>query len=164
MTEETNKDEARTQAQIQRIAKKLSGLEDISDAVTLKDVDKKLDAILTRRDPMYITQKVEGCYSVMRKLEQKYNEILIKLNSYALEDKYAELFTDDEIKEFYMQSGLTQQQVKEFIVKRILDKEDITMQAVSLYCTGQIKDLLVRSKIGKYFRREMLAKMGKVAE
>ena len=130
----------------------------------LADLLRRFNTLETQKDPLYVTRKVEACYGEMNRLNRTNSEIMNALKSYGLDDKWAELFTDEQIKALYMQSGLTQAEVKQFILKNILqdsEKEDLTQQMVSQYCNGNVSNILARSRIGQYFRRSMIKAMAK---
>lgn len=143
----------------------------LTDAERLDILEKKhadllhrYNALETQKDPLYVIRRVEACYGEMNRLNRTNSEIMNALRSYGLDDKWAELFTDEQIKALYMQSGLTQAEVKQFILKNILqdsDKDDLTQQMVSQYCNGNISNILARSKIGQYFRRSTIKNLAK---
>ena len=70
------------------------------------------------------------------------------------DDKFIEVFTNEEIRKFYRESGLSTQDVKLFIEKNITKGEKVSTQTVFRYENGEIENLKIRSVIGKYFRSE----------
>jgi len=122
---------------------------------SVKRLNAKMTDVETKKDPLYITRQMVALKQDCNDIRKQNTALIEKINALNLDDKYLELFKDDEIKELYIQSGLSQQEVKEFLIKNVLneqEKTEITGQGVSDYCNGKIKGLRARSKIGKYFR------------
>jgi len=143
--------------------------QEIGDLVDAKLADIKKE----------LYQKVEGSYkncmsqildirayrepqnwdAKLRELEGRvhsiHTNILIiknKLESIKFDEKFLELFSDDELQNLYSQSGFSLNDVKEFLEKYILIGQQISLPTASNYVTGTIKDLKNRNIIGKFLR------------
>jgi disulfide oxidoreductase YuzD len=117
-----------------------------------------VEALEDRKDPRYISNVVEQNNQVVAEVLEVVAGIKRKLKEYALESKYLEIFEPEEIKKLYVESGLTQAEVGDFIKNEIYGGQEVSPAMISKHCSGEIKDLLWRSIIGKYFRREIISR------
>jgi hypothetical protein len=123
----------------------------------VKDLDSRIQDMELIKNPIGIQGKIDHIYSEIENLTNTISEILNKLNAFAKDDKYIEIFTDTEIKEMYLASSLTSNEIKKYIETHLLgNNEKISMSTVSRYTNGHIEDLLIRSKIGRYLRYEII--------
>jgi hypothetical protein len=126
--------------------------------IFVKDLDSRIQDMETIKNPIGMQGKIDHIYGEIEHLTNTLSEIIHKLNAFAKDEKYIELFSDSEIKEMYLSSDLTSTEIKKYIEKNILNDEKISMSTVSRYTNGHIEDLKIRSQIGKYLRHENIKK------
>lgn len=129
-----------------RLEKKIDMLEN-----KIKDLEGRIVDLESLRYPENVYQQIEDMYNRIDIMTTNIDTILQKLNTFNLDDKYIEIFSNDELLSFYEQSGLSLPEIKKFIEK-FITKEVIDESTAYKYATGNIKDLRCRSKIGKFLR------------
>ena len=125
----------------------------------LRDLDSRLHEIENFRSPVTIQNRVQFQFQLIDEISQTMSGIMQKLKEFDIDERFIELFTDDEIKKFYEASGLTGTDVKKFIDK--VEKKDVSMPTISMYVNAKINDLNIRSLLGRFFRHEALKKTKK---
>ena len=127
----------------------------------LKKLEAKTDNLVNRvndletmRNPDEIIGKVLILEQELDEIKTAISDLNIKLNAYVNTDKYIELFSDEEFKELYMNSGFVAKDVAKLIEKKFKD-QDTSAPAISKIINGQIGSLELRSYLGKQFRYEI---------
>ena len=113
----------------------------------------QVDDLKTVRDPLRANQRIDLLQQQLSDFGVKIEELSQKLNSYAQDDKYIELFTDEEFKLLYNNSGLGAKDVANLIKasKKFKDM-DSTPPTVSKIINGERGSIELRSYLGKQFR------------
>ncbi len=96
--------------------------------------------------------RISGIEESLRMMANRMQNIAEAIGTVANSDRYIEDFTDEEIQHFYKSSSLSAEQVKEMLKDYSADKADLTVQMVYKYVNGEMKDLKLRSFIGKKLR------------
>lgn len=120
----------------------------------LNDLTNRVNDLETMRNPDEVVGKV--CF-----LEQQIDEIRTsvadlnnKVNSFLNEDKFIEVFSDEEFKQLYMDSGLVAKDVAKLIERKFGEEIDTSAPNISKIINGQRNNLELRSYLGKLFRYE----------
>lgn len=127
----------------------------------VKMLESKIDNLVNRISDLETMRNPDEVVGKVALLEQEQDEIRtavsetnIKLNAYLNDDKYIEVFTDDEFKKLYMESGYVAKDVAK-IIERKFKNVDTSAPAISKIISGQIGSLELRSYLGKQFRYEI---------
>ena len=119
----------------------------------INDIQYQIDDLKTVRDPLRANQRIDLLQQQLSDSGVKIEELGQKLNSYAKEDKYIELFTDDEFKMLYKNSGLGAKDIANLMKANENFKElDSTPQSINQIINGKRGSLELRSYLGKQFR------------
>lgn len=120
----------------------------------VNDLINRINDLETMRNPDEVVGKV--CF-----LEQQIDEIRTsvadlnnKVNSFLNEDKFIEVFSDEEFKQLYMDSGLVAKDVAKLIERKFGEEIDTSAPNISKIINGQRNNLELRSYLGKIFRYE----------
>ncbi|MBQ2219583.1 MAG: hypothetical protein II417_02165, partial [Elusimicrobia bacterium] len=81
----------------------------------INDIQYQIDDLKTVRDPLRANQRIDLLQQQLSVFGVKIEELGQKLNAYAKDDKYIELFTDEEFKMLYNNSGLGAKEVASLI-------------------------------------------------
>ncbi len=119
----------------------------------INDMQFQIDDLKTVRDPLRANQRIDLLQQQLSVFGVKIEELGQRLNSYVKEDKYIELFTDEEFKMLYNNSGLGAKEVASLIKANEKFKNvDTSAPAISKIVNGTIGSLELRSYLGKQFR------------
>lgn len=139
---------------------KLPEFEDEEDVLDFcRDLSSRLIDVENYRNPQNIQNKVQFQFQLIEEMSNTMSQIMQKLKMLDFDERFIELFTDDDIKAYYMNSGLTASDVKKFVDKA--EGKDISMPTISLYVNAKIADLQLRSILGNYFKHEAIKKTKK---
>jgi hypothetical protein len=123
--------------------------------IKIKDLQDQIDSVAQFRNPNTVEARLENINNQIEDLNRIMNTVSIKLQTLDFDKKFMEEFKDDEIKAFYQESGLKVQNIIEFLAKMKVSEyqsEDYAYRLVS----GHVKDLTIRSIIGKFLRYHAL--------
>lgn len=119
----------------------------------LNDMQFQLDDLKNVRDPLRANQRIDLMQSQLSEFGQKVDELNNRLNAYVKEDKFLEVFTPEEFKELYQQSGLGAKDVAILMKMNEKFKElDSTPQTINKIVNSERGSLELRSYLGKQFR------------
>lgn len=119
----------------------------------INDMQFQIDDLKTVRDPLRANQRIDLLQQQLSVFGVKIEELGQKLNSYAKDDKYIELFTDEEFKMLYNNSGLGAKEVASLIKANEKFKDmDTSAPRISQIISGERGSLELRSYLGKQFR------------
>ena len=105
---------------------------------------------LAKETNMWDTRNLlESTCFLVDKLNSQVSELNQRIKSFE-GGKFIETFTDEEIKQLYLESGLGSQDVKEFIKK--INGEELTDASISRYVNAKIEDVNLRCTLGRFFR------------
>jgi len=122
----------------------------------IKDLESRVIELEMIKNPSNVVGQIQGLFDSMETLTKGITDIKTKILSYDLDERYLEIFTNEDLKTLYNNSGRGAIDVKIFIQKYIYNGEDVSLSTVSRYVNGEIEDLQIRSKLGKYFRNAAL--------
>ena len=119
----------------------------------INDIQFQLDDVKNTRDPLRANQRIDLLEQKLETFGVRIEELGQKLNSYAKDDKFIELFTDDEFKMLYKNSGLGAKDIANLMKANENFKElDSTPQSINQIINGKRGSLELRSYLGKQFR------------
>ena len=119
----------------------------------INDIQHQINDLKTVRDPLRANQRIDLLEQKIEAFGVRIEELGQKLNSYAKDDKFIELFTDDEFKMLYKNSGLGAKEVASLIKANEKFKNvDTSAPAISKIVNGTIGSLELRNYLGKQFR------------
>lgn len=120
----------------------------------MQNVLNRVSDLETMRNPDEVVGKVCLLEQQIDEIRTLISDVNIKLNSYLNEDKFIEIFSDEEFKQLYMDSGLVAKDVSKLIEKKYGTEIDSSVSNVSKIINGQRNNLELRSYLGKIFRYE----------
>ena len=138
-----------TEEKFNELEKKYQGLQG-----QIENLKNRITDLETMRNLDEIAGKVILIEEWIDALKTSISNLNIKLEAYVNSDKYIELFTDEEFKNLYMESGLVAKDVAKLIEKKFKNV-DTSAPAISKIINGQIGSLELRSYLGKLFRYEI---------
>lgn len=119
----------------------------------IQDIQFQIDDLKNVRDPLRANQRIDLMQSQLSEFGQKVDELNNRLNAYVKDDKYIELFTDEEFKTLYQYSGLGAKDVAKLIqINEKFKDLDSSAPAISKIINGTIGSVELRSYLGKQFR------------
>ena len=119
----------------------------------IQDIQFQLDDVKNTRDPLRANQRIDLLQQQLEQFGVKITELDKKLEAFGNEDKYIELFTDDEFKLMYQNSGLLAKDVAALIKKNNKFKDmDTSAPTISKIISGERGNIELRSYLGKQFR------------
>ena len=119
----------------------------------VKDLQFQVDDLKTIREPMRATERINLLEYQLGQLATKIDEIGNRLNAYVKDDKHIELFTDEEFKSLYQNSGLGAKDVAKLMQMNDKFKDlDSTPQTINKIVNSERGSLELRSYLGKQFR------------
>jgi regulator of replication initiation timing len=138
-----------TEEKFNEMEKKYQGLQG-----QIENLKNRITDLEIMRNPDEIAGKVILIEEWIDALKTSISNLNIKLEAYVNSNKYIELFTDEEFKNLYMESGLVAKDVAKLIEKKFKNV-DTSAPAISKIINGQIGSLELRSYLGKLFRYEI---------
>ena len=120
----------------------------------VQNLENQVKDLTTMRSPDEVIGRVGFIEQQLDSIRTAISELNIKLNSYVNDSKYIEVFTNEEFKNLYMESGFVAKDVAKIIEKKFKDV-DTSAPAISKIINGQIGSLELRSYLGKQFRYEI---------
>ncbi len=119
----------------------------------INDIQFQLDDVKNTRDPLRANQRIDLLEQKIEAFGVRIEELGQKLNAFGKDDKYIELFTDDEFKLLYNNSGLGAKDVASLMKANEKFKDmDCTPPTISKIINGERGSLELRSYLGKQFR------------
>ena len=106
-----------------------------------------------------LNNKQELLFTLIEDLTSSVSVVMQKFKMLDFDEKYITIYSDDEIKKYYINSGLTATDVKKLIKK--VRNRDLDMHEISEIVNGKTNDLELRSLIGNYFKYEAIKKTKK---
>ena len=122
--------------------------------LAMQNVLNRVNDLETMRNPDEVVGKVCLLEQQIDEIRTLISDVNIKLNAYLNEDKFIEIFSDEEFKQLYMDSGLVAKDVSKLIEKKYGTEIDSSVSNVSKIINGQRNNLELRSYLGKIFRYE----------
>ena len=119
----------------------------------INDIQFQLDDVKNTRDPLRANQRIDLLEQKIEAFGVRIEELGQKLNAFGKDDKFIELFTDDEFKLLYNNSGLGAKDVASLMKANEKFKDmDCTPPTISKIINGERGSLELRSYLGKQFR------------
>lgn len=125
----------------------------------IKDLKSRVLELENIKEPRTVYGKIENLFQSIDSIQTKLTEIVIRMEGYFKSESSAiEEFTNEQIKNHYIASGLNSADVKDFIEKTFMNGETTTYATVSRYVNGEIDNLRTRSMLGKWLRAKSYEK------
>ena len=119
----------------------------------INDMQFQIDDLKNVRDPLRANQRIDLMQSQLSEFGQKVDEMNNRLNAYVKEDKFLEVFTPEEFKLMYQNSGLGAKDIAQLMKANEKFKDlDSTPQSINQIVNGKRGSLELRSYLGKQFR------------
>lgn len=119
----------------------------------INDMQFQIDDLKTVRDPLRANQRIDLLQQQLSVFGVKIEELGQKLNAFGKDDKYIELFTDEEFKMLYNNSGLGAKDVASLIKANEKFKDlDTSAPAISKIVNGTYGSIYLRNYLAKQFR------------
>jgi capsule polysaccharide export protein KpsE/RkpR len=122
----------------------------------LEEQMKLIEDLLKEMNVWKVQGQLDQAMFLMDSLNTNVQDLKARVKANDM-DRIIFKYTEQEIKDLYTQSGLTANQVAEYL-KKLLVKEDISESTVSRYINCQLGDLEIRNNLGRYFTYECLRK------
>lgn len=122
--------------------------------LAMQNIINRVSDLETMRNPDEVVGKVCLLEQQIDEIRTLISDVNIKLNAYLKEDKFIEVFSDEEFKELYMNSGLVAKDVSKLIERKYGEEIDTSAPNISKIINGQRNNLELRSYLGKIFRYE----------
>lgn len=122
--------------------------------LAMQNIINRVSDLETMRNPDEVVGKVGLLEQQIDEVRTSISDLSIKLNAYLNENKFIELFSDEEFKQLYMNSGLVAKDVAKLIEKKFGQEIDTSAPNISKIINGQRNNLELRSHLGKIFRYE----------
>lgn len=124
----------------------------------LIDLDSRICEVEGIKNPLTLEGRLASIFGQIEELTDKVAIVMRKMSAYDFDERFLEIFTDEEINAFYEKSGLTMHEVKNFISNKYFNGEKVSIQTASNYVNGKVTDLKTRSSLGKYLRHYVAQK------
>lgn len=119
----------------------------------IKDIQFQVDDLKNMREPLRATERINLLETQLSQLGIKIDEMNNRLNAYVKDDKYLEIFTPEEFKSLYQNSGLGAKDVAKLMQMNEKFKDlDSTPQTINKIVNSERGSLELRSYLGKQFR------------
>ena len=125
----------------------------------IANLESRLSEIETIRDPQRANIRIDAMISEQEAQHSLIEELSNKMNAFVKDDKFIELFTDKEFKTLYDNSGLNSKDVAALIKNNsAFSEQDVSAPAISKIINSVVKNVHLRSFLGRYFRYELIKK------
>ena len=138
-----------TEADFNKLMQNVQGMQG-----QIENLKNRISDLETMRSPDEVVGKVVHLEEQQDELRTAISNTNIKLQAYLNDDKYIEVFTNEEFKKMYMESGFVAKDVAK-LIERKFTNIDTSAPAISKIINGQIGSLELRSYLGKQFRYEI---------
>ena len=119
------------------------------------DLESRVSDLEGIKNPLTTEGRIETIFSQIDELTQKIVVLTKRMSDYIFDYSHVETFSDDKLRELYENGGITIGELKTFIEKNFTDGKSVSLETASNYANGEIKDLKIRSALGKYFRQNI---------
>lgn len=119
------------------------------------------EATATGRNAYSIHNRMMQWEDTFNNFNKTLDELTQNIQSLMIDARFVELFSTEEIHNWYMATDLTTKNVQELLAIHFPDKKDITLETVGNYVHGRIPDVHIRSFLGKHLRNEANKKSAK---
>jgi hypothetical protein len=121
------------------------------------------EAVMTARNPMGMVSRFERFETLIEQINKTQAKINADLVSLMSSSKYVELFSNEEIRNYYMNTDKTVAEI-EYLIKQHFPESTFTTVTIQNYVNGNCPDVHIRSFLGKYLRNEANTKAKKVKQ
>ena len=119
----------------------------------IQNLQFQLDDLKTVRDPLRANERIDLMQQQLSVFGEKIAYLGQKIDSFINEDKFLELFSDEEFKLMYQNSGLGTKDIAQLMKANEKFKDlDSTPQSINQIVNGKRGSLELRSYLGKQFR------------
>ena len=118
------------------------------------------EAVMTARNPMGMYSRFERFESSIDQIIKTITKINADMLSLMTSAKYVELFSNEELKNYYMNTDKTLKEL-EMLLRTHFPDYAFTTTNIQKYVNGDCPDVHIRSFLGKYLRNEANTKAQK---
>lgn len=119
----------------------------------IKDIQFQLDDVKNTRDPLRANQRIDLLQQDLEKFNVKLTEMDKKIEAFGQDEKFLEVFTPEEFKTLYLNSGLGAKEIADLMKKSEKFKDlDSTPQTINKIVNSERGSIELRSYLGKQFR------------
>lgn len=119
----------------------------------INDMQFQIDDLKNVRDPLRANERIDLLQTQLSEFGVKIDEMNNRLNAYVKDDKHIELFTNEEFKGLYQNSGLGAKDIANLMKMNEKFKDlDSAPQTINKIVNGERGSLELRSYLGKQFR------------
>jgi hypothetical protein len=123
-----------------------------------KDIQTQIDDIAQWKNPSSVQNRLEEMNNRIEDVTAIMTQISLKLQTLDFDKKFLEEFSDEDMKNLYLESGLKIDDVAEFLRQNKFQGVTDFNGTAYKYVNGQIKELDRRSIVGKFLRYHALKK------
>jgi hypothetical protein len=121
------------------------------------------EATMTARNPMGMLSRFERFETDIDKIIKSITKVNSDMFSLMTSSKYVELFTNEQIRNFYLNTNKTYKEI-EMLLKTHFPESIFSATTVQNYINGNCPDVHIRSFLGKYLRNEANTKAEKAKQ
>lgn len=119
----------------------------------IQDIQFQLDDVKNTRDPLRANQRIDLLQQDLERFNVKLTEMNKKIEAFGQDDKFLEVFTPEEFKTLYLNSGLGAKEIADLMKKSEKFKDlDSTPQTINKIVNSERGSLELRSYLVKQFR------------
>ena len=119
----------------------------------INDMQFQIDDLRNMRNPMRANERIDLLQTQISEFGVKIDEMNNRLNAYVKDDKYLEVFTPEEFKQLYLNSGLGAKDIANLMQMNEKFKDlDSAPQTINKIVNCERGSLELRSYLGKQFR------------
>ena len=124
-------------------------IEELLQRIT--DLENQVSDLKNQKDPGHLQYRLNAIQVNIDTFSNQISEIESLVKAFNIEDRFAELFTSQELKKWYECSGLTIPDINGYLLK-------LTGKNIPAYdCfSGKVEDIILLSKLGKYLRMQSI--------
>jgi phage shock protein A len=128
--------------------------------IRVMDLESQVSDFKNQKDSATIQYKLSVIQQQLETLAVKVSGLENIITALNTDSKFAELFTKEEIKEYYKKSGLSMQDVQAFISK--LCRNESTLEDAGNWINGNIDNIEAISRLGKYLKMKAITNAKKI--
>lgn len=119
----------------------------------IQNIQFQLDDVKNTRDPLRANQRIDLLQQDLERFNVKLIEMDKKIEAFGQDDRFLEVFTPEEFKILYQNSGLSAKDIADLMKNNEKFKDlDSTPQTINKIVNSERGSIELRSYLGKQFR------------